>query len=118
MSYRKLTISDVVYEYAVGRTHTKVKSFGVIKNIDIGEYYWYPHKPCGYAGCHCDPFQYSLNLRVSPKNVASYISSKTSGVMLQKAATIPEGFILDRIYNVADIQSWWLTVGSICIILN
>lgn len=37
MSYRKLTVNQEVFQYSIGRTHTKVKGRPVFKNSDIGD---------------------------------------------------------------------------------
>lgn len=36
MSYRKITVDGKVYEYTVGKTHTKIRGIGVWKNEEIG----------------------------------------------------------------------------------
>ena len=36
MSYRKITVDGKVYEYTIGKTHTKIKGIGVWKNEDVG----------------------------------------------------------------------------------
>lgn len=37
MSYRKITVKGKVFEYIVGKTHTKIKGIGVFLNEDIAE---------------------------------------------------------------------------------
>lgn len=37
MSYRTITVNEQTYEYVVGRSHTKIKHFGVFENRLIGE---------------------------------------------------------------------------------
>ena len=37
MSYRKITVDDVEYEYVVGRTHLKVKGLDAILREEVGE---------------------------------------------------------------------------------
>ena len=36
MTYRKITVSGVEYEYSIGKSATKIKGFGVYQNNDIG----------------------------------------------------------------------------------
>ena len=62
MSYRKITVDDKVYEYVVGKTHTKIKGLEAVRKIDIG-----------YV------IDYSANLaRVRPSDVAEFIREKAS----------------------------------------
>lgn len=37
MSYRKIVVNDVTYEYTIGFSHTKIKNIGVFKNKEVGE---------------------------------------------------------------------------------
>lgn len=37
MSYRTITVNEQTYQYVVGRTHTKVRNFGVFENRLIGD---------------------------------------------------------------------------------
>jgi len=37
MSYRKITVNEKVYEYSIGRSHTKIKGIGAFKNEEIGQ---------------------------------------------------------------------------------
>jgi len=36
MSYRKITVDGKTYEYVVGRTHLKIKGFGLFATAEIG----------------------------------------------------------------------------------
>lgn len=36
MSYRKIEVNGKVFEYSVGKTHTKIRHVGVFKNEEIG----------------------------------------------------------------------------------
>jgi hypothetical protein len=36
MSYRKIEVDDQVFEYSVGRTHTKIRGVGAFKNVEVG----------------------------------------------------------------------------------
>lgn len=37
MSYRTITVNEQIYEYVIGRSHTKIRNFGVFENSLIGE---------------------------------------------------------------------------------
>lgn len=37
MSYRKITVDGIQYEYVVGKTHVKIKGIGVWPKEEIGE---------------------------------------------------------------------------------
>jgi hypothetical protein len=37
MSYRKISVNGKVYEYSIGRTHTKIKGLGAFKNEEVGQ---------------------------------------------------------------------------------
>lgn len=37
MSYRKITVDNKQHEYVTGKTHTRIKGFGVYLNAEIGE---------------------------------------------------------------------------------
>jgi hypothetical protein len=34
--YRKITVSGTVYEYVIGKTHTKIKDVGIWPNTELG----------------------------------------------------------------------------------
>ena len=36
MSYRKLEVNGQVFEYSIGRTHTKIKGVGAYDNREVG----------------------------------------------------------------------------------
>ena len=36
MSYRKLEVDGVTYEYSIGKTHTKIRHVGAFSNTDVG----------------------------------------------------------------------------------
>jgi hypothetical protein len=37
MTYRTIEVNNKVYEYTIGKTHTKIKNVGVFLNETIGE---------------------------------------------------------------------------------
>jgi hypothetical protein len=89
MSYRKIDVDGVTYQYSVGRTHTKVKGFDAVPNTEIGIVTRQYLKPCGFAGCNCDPYQYTYALRVTPKSIAEYIKQRLAGVTYPKSNQKP-----------------------------
>ena len=38
MSYRKLEVDGKVFEYSIGKTHTKIRHVGAFKNEEVGDY--------------------------------------------------------------------------------
>jgi hypothetical protein len=38
MSYRKITVDEKTYEYVIGKTHLKIKGFGLFENSKIGNF--------------------------------------------------------------------------------
>lgn len=36
MSYRKIEVDDQVFEYSIGRTHTKIRGVGAYDNREVG----------------------------------------------------------------------------------
>lgn len=38
MSYRKLEVEGQVFEYSIGKTHTKIRGIGAYKNEEVGKY--------------------------------------------------------------------------------
>lgn len=38
MSYRKIEVDGQVFEYSIGKTHTKIRGVGAYKNEDVGNY--------------------------------------------------------------------------------
>lgn len=37
MSYRKIEVDGRVFEYSIGKTHTKIRHVGAFKNEDVGK---------------------------------------------------------------------------------
>ena len=106
MSYRKIKVDGVQYQYVTGKTHTKVKGIGVVESSKIGSWFWRPCPPCG-PGCNCDPYEYFLQFRVTPKNVAELIKIFNEHGMeaikrFDKIAP-PEGFVPGRVYLKSDV---------------
>jgi hypothetical protein len=38
MSYRKIEVDGAVFEYSIGRTHTKIRGVGAYPNGEVGNY--------------------------------------------------------------------------------
>lgn len=38
MSYRKIEVDGTVFEYSIGKTHTKIRHVGAFLNTEIGHY--------------------------------------------------------------------------------
>jgi hypothetical protein len=36
MSYRKIVVDDQVFEYSIGKTHTKIRHVGAFDNREVG----------------------------------------------------------------------------------
>ncbi len=64
MSYRKITVNEKSYEYVIGKTHTKVKGFGLFVNAEVGNFIAHPDSPI-----HSGPRSYL----VTPSTVAKII---------------------------------------------
>lgn len=82
MSYRKINVDGIQYQYVVGKTHTKIRGFKtVFENSKIGDKQ--------YMACECcgEPFDaiydmskktesekdYYRTIRVTPKNISNVI---------------------------------------------
>jgi hypothetical protein len=76
MSYRKITVDGKVYEYTVGRTHTKIKGVGVFENINIGDKNEMHCECCGETLNELygeDESHYSANRSVKPNHIKKCI---------------------------------------------
>ena len=69
MSYRKLEVDGQVFEYSVGKTHTKIRGVGAYKNEKVGQLQtslWYNDIT--------DEFEHETNgVQVRPSDLASFI---------------------------------------------
>ena len=41
MSYRNITVNGQVYQYTIGKTHTKIVGVGVFENGTVGDAVWF-----------------------------------------------------------------------------
>jgi hypothetical protein len=67
MSYRKITVNDIEYEFTIGRSHFKVKGVGNGKNEEIGDV-------VDFYDEDEDDNVYSVT--VTPAHIAGYIKRK------------------------------------------
>lgn len=68
MSYRKLTVDDQVFEYSIGRTHTKIRHVGAFKNEEVGN-----HNVNGDQQWWDSP---DASFQIRPSDLASFIKQK------------------------------------------
>jgi hypothetical protein len=67
MSYRKLEVDGNVFEYSIGKTHTKIRGVGAYKNDEVGNYHvnqsqeWY------------DPGYRDISFQIKPADLAAFI---------------------------------------------
>jgi len=72
MSYRKLEVDGTVFEYSIGRTHTKIRGVGAYKNEEVGKTVTRGISPC-FKNCGCDPYEFYDVVEVHPKDLAAFI---------------------------------------------
>ena len=72
MSYRKLEVDGQVFEYSIGKTHTKIRGIGAYKNEDVGSTQVSDYCSCGSRSGNCN-FNVSMTLQVRPSDLASFI---------------------------------------------
>jgi hypothetical protein len=65
MSYRKLEVEGQVFEYSIGKTHTKIRGVGAYENTKIGNYR--TKSEYDWWDTHAASFQ------VRPSDLASFI---------------------------------------------
>ena len=70
MSYRKIEVDGQVFEYSIGRTHTKIRGVGAYKNEDVGKEYQAGRCHCGSWGCD---YAVPTHTQVRPNDLASFI---------------------------------------------
>jgi hypothetical protein len=69
MSYRKLEVEGQVFEYSIGKTHTKIRGVGAYLNTNVGSIAQ-SKCSCGSSGCFEDTYDV---IRVRPSDLASFI---------------------------------------------
>lgn len=65
MSYRKIEVEGQVFEYSIGKTHTKIRGAGAYKNEDVGNY----NVNHGQEWWDCP----SGSFQIRPSDLASFI---------------------------------------------
>lgn len=78
--YRKITVAGNVYEYVVGRSHTKIKGLGVWPNSEIGEVRSVPQ----YCECCGEPLSHLYSSHVDPSEMTvtpAMIARKINGLL-------------------------------------
>lgn len=73
MSYRKLEVDGQVFEYSIGKTHTKIRHIGAFKNEEVGREYQSGVCHCGSRGCD---YAVPVHMQVRPNDLASFIKQK------------------------------------------
>jgi hypothetical protein len=66
MSYRKIEVDGNVFEYSIGKTHTKIRGVGAYKNEDVGKVY-------DISDYCCADWETYKALQVRPSDLASFI---------------------------------------------
>jgi hypothetical protein len=70
MSYRKIEVDGQVFEYSIGKTHTKICHVGAFKNEEVGNHHvnqsqqWY------------DPGYRDISFQIKPSDLANFIKQK------------------------------------------
>jgi hypothetical protein len=70
MGYRKLEVDGTIYEYSIGKTHTKIRGVGAYKNEDVGNEYTSGTCHCGSPCCD---YAAPTDIQVRPKDLALFI---------------------------------------------
>lgn len=73
MSYRKLEVDGQVFEYSIGKTHTKIRHVGAFKNEEVGREYQAGVCHCGSSGCD---YAIPMHIQVRPSDLANFIKQK------------------------------------------
>lgn len=77
MSYRKLEVEGQVFEYSIGKTHTKIRGVGAYTNDEVGKFsvnqsqQWYD---LGYR---------DFSFQVKPSDIASFIKQNKLKVKVE-----------------------------------
>lgn len=77
MSYRKIEVDGVEYQYTIGKTHVKVRGLGVWSKEDIGDSVAKQCECCGESLEHLhgreNLLEHEFQIRVRPRHVVSKI---------------------------------------------
>lgn len=69
MSYRKLEVDGKLYQYSIGKTHTKIRHVGAWKNEEVGS-----HR-INQSQILYDPGYRDCSFQVTPKDLTWFIRS-------------------------------------------
>lgn len=69
MSYRNIEVNGKAYKYTVGKTYTKIRELGVVRNTEIGT-----EVKCFDYDCYEQEFTY-YKYEVRPTNIIDYIKN-------------------------------------------
>jgi hypothetical protein len=75
MSYRKLEVDGNVFEYSIGKTHTKIRGVGAYKNEDIGSNH--------VVGSQQSWDRPDISFQVRPSDLASFIKQNKLKVKVE-----------------------------------
>lgn len=70
MSYRKIEVNGDIFEYSIGKTHTKIRGVGAYKNEDVGKEYQSGRCHCGSWGCD---YAVPTRIQVRPNDLVNFI---------------------------------------------
>lgn len=88
MAYRKITVDGKVYEYSIGKSHTKIKGIGVFKNEDIGKRFTIEdHQYCDCCGESLE------DLYGIPPNVRTEVAVRPYDIMKKIHVPTPRRYI-------------------------
>lgn len=72
MSYRKIEVDGKVFEYSIGKTHTKIRHVGAFKNEEVGQHVKVPYVDCYDRNC------VGIDIRVRPSDLVDFIRHSLS----------------------------------------
>lgn len=79
MSYRKIEVDGQMFEYSVGKTHTKIRGVGSYLNTQVGSIAQ-SKCSCGSSGCFEDTYDV---IQVRPSNLAFFIKANKLKVKVE-----------------------------------
>lgn len=79
MSYRKIEVDGQVFEYSIGKTHTKIRGVGAYLNTRVGSIAQ-SKCSCGSSGCFEDTYDV---IQVRPSDLASFIKANRLKVKIE-----------------------------------
>lgn len=72
MSYRKIEVDGHMFEYSIGKTHTKIRGVGAYPNGEVGSIQMSDYCSCGSRAGNCD-LGATMTLQVRPSDLAQFI---------------------------------------------